>query len=399
MTTGQVIRRIRKSIGMTQTELGALINFSQPAVSSLERGGPASYDLRVLRLVARALQVPLAILVVESDEEADVDRRQFFKVGALGSAGAATLAAAGPASATSGARVGVNDVADIQSTTNQIHELDLVVGGDRLCHLAAGQVRYVEQLLDSGSYTETVGKSLASTAAETMTAAGWVHYDAGRLDQARRYYADAAQTATAADDGIASAHALINASILSYREGPRKRNGIHLAEAAQATARRRGGPQLRALGALREAEAQGVVGDTTAMSKAISRAYRAYDSGRGYDPEWVYLPEAELQGLTGLAYMNSGDHKTATAHLQAAIDSSVPWPRELTGWRVYLAENLVKAGQVAEACSLLTVDYETIGSVASARFQRHLDSIALAVRPHHAVPEVKEFLGIYVARV
>lgn len=113
MTTGEVIRRIRKSIGMTQGELGELINFSQPAVSGLERGGPASYDLRVLRLVARALQVPLAILVVESDEEADVDRRQFFRAGALGSAGAAMIAA-GPASTSTvlGVKVGATDVVE-----------------------------------------------------------------------------------------------------------------------------------------------------------------------------------------------------------------------------------------------------------------------------------------------
>ncbi len=400
MTTGEVIRRIRKSIGMTQAELGELINFSQPAVSGLERGGPAAYDLRVLRLVARALQVPLAILVVESDEEADVDRRQFFRVGALGTVGAAAMATAGSASAAavSGMKIGASDVAAVQDTINQIHELDLVVGGDRLCHLAAGQVRYVQHLLNSGSYTETVGKSLATTTAETMTAAGWVHYDAGQLDQARRYYADAAHTATAAADDIASAHALINASILSYREGARQREGIHLADAAQTTARRRGGPQLRALGALREAEAQGVVGDMNAMNKAISRAYRAYESGRGYDPEWVYLPEAELRGLTGLAYMNAGDHKTAKTHLQAAIDSSAAWPREHTGWRVYLAENLVRAGQFAEGCSLLTADYKTIGSVASARFQRHLEAIALAVRRQHTVPEVKEFLELRAVR-
>ncbi|WP_083880481.1 helix-turn-helix domain-containing protein [Nocardia araoensis] len=214
MTTGEVIRRIRKSVGMTQTELGALINFSQPAVSGLERGGPASHDVRVLRLVARALGVPLAILVVESDREADVDRRNFFKAGASVSAGSAMMSVSAPANAVSASagKVGASDVEAIIESVNQIHELDLVVGGDRLCRVAANQVRYVEQLLDQGSYTEAVGRSLTSAAAEMMTAAGWVHYDAGRLDDARRYYADAANAANAAGDGIAAAHALANAS-------------------------------------------------------------------------------------------------------------------------------------------------------------------------------------------
>ncbi|MEU2030970.1 helix-turn-helix domain-containing protein [Nocardia amamiensis] len=199
MTTGEVIRRIRKSLGMTQTELGALINFSQPAVSGLERGGPASHDVRVLRLVARALQVPLAILVVESDQEADVDRRNFFRTGALGSAGAAIMSATASARAgtASSVKVGASDVAAISDSVNQIHELDLIVGGDRLCRIAANQVRYIEQLLSRANYTETVGQALTSAGAEMMTAAGWVHYDAGRLDEARRYYADAAHAANA----------------------------------------------------------------------------------------------------------------------------------------------------------------------------------------------------------
>ncbi|WP_433492085.1 helix-turn-helix domain-containing protein [Nocardia grenadensis] len=48
MTIGGTIRRIRKSGGLTQSELGALIHFTQPAVSQLEHDGPAAYDIRVL---------------------------------------------------------------------------------------------------------------------------------------------------------------------------------------------------------------------------------------------------------------------------------------------------------------------------------------------------------------
>ncbi|MGY2119105.1 helix-turn-helix domain-containing protein [Nocardia gipuzkoensis] len=394
MTTGEVIRRIRKSLGMTQTEFGQLINFSQPAVSLLENGGPASHDIRILRLVARALGVPLAILVVDSDEEADVKRREFFRAGAVGTAGAAMMAAAGPASAASGVRVGAADVAEMQNSINQIHELDLLVGGDRLCHLAAGQTRYIKHLLDTASYSDDTGRALTSTAAEMMTATGWVHFDAGRLDEARRYYADAAQAATTAGDGIGVSHALINAAILNYQEKSRYREGIRLAEAAQSAALPQGGPQLRALGAIREAEAHGLAGDETSMTKAISRAHRAYESGHGYDPEWVFFPPAELHGITGLAYMQIGDHRTATRHLQSAIDTSASWPRERAEWRIRLAENLIKAGEIAEGCSVLTTNFHEIDGPTSTRQRWKLDTIEQQVRPHATVPEVKEFVGL-----
>lgn len=397
MTTGEVIRRIRKSLGMTQTEFGQLINFSQPAVSLLENGGPASHDIRILRLVARALGVPLAILVVDSDEEADVKRREFFKAGAIGGAGAAMMAAAGPVLAASGVKVGAADVAAMQSSINQIHELDLLVGGDRLCHLAAGQTRYIQHLLDTGSYSDDTGRALTSTAAEMMTATGWVHFDAGRLDEARRYYADAAQAATTADDGVGVSHALLNAAILSYQEKSRHREGIQLAEAAQSAALRQGGPRLRALGAIREAEAHGVAGDAPSMTKAISRAHRAYDSSHGYDPEWVFFPSAELHGITGLAYMQIGDHQTATKHLQAAIDTSASWPRERAEWRIRLAENLIKAGEIAEGCSVLTSNFHEINGPISTRQRWKLDTIDQHVRSHAAVPEVREYVGLRTA--
>ncbi|WP_187686171.1 hypothetical protein [Nocardia wallacei] len=48
-----------------------------------------------------------------------------------------------------------------------------MAGGDRLCDLAANEARYVEQLLDHGSYTDRVGKALTGAAAEMMTAASW----------------------------------------------------------------------------------------------------------------------------------------------------------------------------------------------------------------------------------
>ncbi|WP_036567784.1 helix-turn-helix domain-containing protein [Nocardia sp. BMG51109] len=408
MTTGEVIRRIRKSLGMTQSELGAVLGYTQPAISQLEHDGAAVHDVRVLRRVAKALQVPLAILVVESNEEADVNRRNFLRTGAMGAGAAVGTGVVGGshgAGSTSAVarsdsvKIGAGDVAEITANITQIHELDRIVGGDRLCRLAAHKVRYVEYLLDSGSYNDDIGRQLTSTAAEMMTAAGWVCYDAGRLDQARRYYADAAQAAAATNDGIAVSHALINACLLSYRDGIRPREGVQLAEAAQRAAMSHGGPKLRALAATREAEAQAAVGDKQAMRAAVSRAHRAYASSRGHDPEYlVSLPETTLNGLIGLAFKRLGDHEEAAAHLQAAIDGTTAYPRQRTGWQLGLAENWIEAGDVAEGCALLSTNFEAIGSVASTRSHTRLNSIAHTVRPHNKVPEVREFLGMVAER-
>lgn len=407
MTTGEVIRRIRKSIGMTQAELGALLHLTQPAVSQLEHNGPAVHDVRTLRRVARALGVPLDILVVEDEEEAVVKRREFFKAGTLGVSGVAAVATtaslADPALAdVSGFRVGAADVSAISDSVNQIHELDLVIGGDRLRHLAAGQVRYVQHLLNAGTYTEHTGRQLASATAAMMTAAGWVHYDSGHVDAAGRFYADAAQMATAADDGIAAAHAFGNASHLMINRFGSQTTGdqqaVQYARAASRAALGKGGPKLRTLMALREAEALGARGDKAEMMSAIGRAFRAYESTRGHDPDWVYLPDAEMSGVSGKAHMRLGDYPAAAAHLQAAIDSSAAWPRERASWQLHLASNLIKSGDISRACSVLTDTLPTVSELASARLRKRLDQTAVGLRPYAKVPEAREFLGMWTAR-
>ncbi|MBF6172109.1 helix-turn-helix domain-containing protein [Nocardia blacklockiae] len=405
MTTGEVIRRVRKSIGMTQAELAALIHLTQPAVSQLEHDGPAVHDVRTLRRVARALGVPLDILVVEDEEEADVKRREFFRAGALGAGSLAAVAASTSSPAAvpmSNIRVGAADVAALTDSVNQIHDLDLVIGGDRLRGVAAGQARYARHVLDVGDYSEAVGRELAGATAEILTAAGWVHYDSGRPDSAGRYYTEAAQTAAAADDGIAAAHAFGNASHLMVNRFGSNTAGdqmaVQYARAASRAARSHGGPKLRALMALREAEAHGARGERTETVNAISRAFRAYDSVRGFDPDWVYLPEAQMSGVSGKAHMRLGDHKAATAHFNDAISSSDAWPRERASWQLHLAHNLVRSGDIAQACALLTNAFTTISDLASARLQRRLDEIAAAARPYAKVSEAREFLGMWAAR-
>ncbi|MFD4404358.1 hypothetical protein ACFWPH_16530 [Nocardia sp. NPDC058499] len=245
---------------------------------------------------------------------------------------------------------------------------------------------------------------MTSAAAEMMTAAGWVHYDAGRLDDARRYYADAAQAATAVDDGIAVAHALGNASSLltEWNGGTAAgtRQAVQYAQAASRAALSHGGPKLRSLMAIREADALGMPdprGNRSAVTDALSRAYRAYESNRGFDPEWVYLPDVLLSGMTGTMQMYLGEHRSASEQIRAAIDGSSAWPREQAEWHVQLGRNLVQAGDIAEGCQVLTDHYDAISQIGSTRVHQKLDTVAAAVRVHAKVPEVREFLGLLAA--
>ncbi|MBH0781870.1 hypothetical protein [Nocardia bovistercoris] len=145
--------------------------------------------------------------------------------------------------------------------------------------------------------------------------------------------------------------------------------------------------------AIREADAQGTLGDHAAASNALSRAHRAYESGRGHDPDWVYLPRPEFEGLVGIIQTSLGDSKAASQSFQTAIDGSAAWPRERAEWYLLEAQNQIRAGDVAKGCTLLSTNLAQIHGVASTRLHNKLTMLARQVTPHAKVPEVREFLG------
>ena len=57
---GQIIRRVRKQKGRTQTELGSFTNMRQATISSLENGDPGT-QLKTLTEVLAALNLELVI--------------------------------------------------------------------------------------------------------------------------------------------------------------------------------------------------------------------------------------------------------------------------------------------------------------------------------------------------
>lgn len=67
--SGDIIRELRRKRAWSQEQLGAMVGFSQSKISKIERGDWDS--LSNLRLIARALEIPIEELVREyehSDE-------------------------------------------------------------------------------------------------------------------------------------------------------------------------------------------------------------------------------------------------------------------------------------------------------------------------------------------
>ena len=64
---GDRIRKYRRQKGLSQEQLGELVGFSQSKISKIENGDWDS--LSDLRLIAKALEIPLEELVKEEEED------------------------------------------------------------------------------------------------------------------------------------------------------------------------------------------------------------------------------------------------------------------------------------------------------------------------------------------
>ena len=70
--TGERVLKYRRQKGLSQEQLGAMIGFSQSKISKIENGDWDS--LSDLRLIAKALEIPIEELVREEDESSDVKK-------------------------------------------------------------------------------------------------------------------------------------------------------------------------------------------------------------------------------------------------------------------------------------------------------------------------------------
>ena len=64
---GERVRKYRRRKGLSQEQLGDIVGFSQSKISKIENGDWDS--LSDLRLIARALEVPIEELVKEDDRD------------------------------------------------------------------------------------------------------------------------------------------------------------------------------------------------------------------------------------------------------------------------------------------------------------------------------------------
>lgn len=203
------VYRALQDLGVSQHQIARLTRQSQPEVSEI-LGGRQVRDVTVLERICDGLGIPRPamrlldkapgeddayseeVTVADPVEEDEMLRRDLIAQGTITLLGAPVLGAllgadaAGPGPGRLPSRVGMADVAEIGTTTEQLRNAARTHGGQARVVTAAA-VEYA-RLRQVPAASVDVATALDSRLAELTELAGWCQYDTGNDRTARWHY-------------------------------------------------------------------------------------------------------------------------------------------------------------------------------------------------------------------
>ncbi|MGI9098486.1 MAG: hypothetical protein ACR2H2_08355 [Solirubrobacteraceae bacterium] len=228
----------------------------------------------------------------------------------------------------------------------------------------------------------------------TAEHAGWLAFDAGRHDDARRWWLEAMQWARLADSERVEVVTMAAMAWGASDQG-RPREAIQLATAAQSTAGRVATPRLNSMLLAREALGYAGRGDTTKAHAAMRRARGFIDQARDDDPEWiVFYGAANFASNECRVALTLGDAVAAedAARAAVALNDPVGYPRNRALYLIRLAEILVQRREIDEGVATATQAAVAAAELDSSRVSRGLRALARSLGPLGDDPGVGEFL-------
>jgi transcriptional regulator with XRE-family HTH domain len=178
---GRIVALARRAAGLSQAELAALCSYSQSTISRLETNRQGVDDIRLLRQVVNALNLPPHFVGLAPDSPPTPSPVRSRPAAGPGLDPEPLLRTARVR------RVGMSTVQAFQAAIADYWRRDDEHGSETLRPAVIGQLDYVRDLLDQPQ-SEGVRQSLYATAAELSRLAGWMLFDARHYSTASRYF-------------------------------------------------------------------------------------------------------------------------------------------------------------------------------------------------------------------
>ncbi|WP_174186464.1 helix-turn-helix domain-containing protein [Nocardia barduliensis] len=420
---GAIFLAVRQQAGLSQTELGELLDMSQSRVSAVERGERGIGHVKVVARIATRLGIPAELLgfaagitgSLATKEVSWVDRRDFLVLltaATLGSNLHPELARLGnqlPGQAVPSSRthIGAADIDAIEAITDGFRRWDLAHGGG-LCRSAALTQLQQVRALRSATCPDDLRPRLLIATAELASMAGWLAYDVEDHDAARKLWTYALDAAHQGEDHPRSTDltvsVLLDMAHQSLHLG-RPDEALKVAQLAQATAGNRKHPAAITTEAYVFAVlgwSRATRGEIEPMRRALGQSEERYDDANSAPvPSWArcwrgVVSEAEITAQQGYAMhllsqsqpeyapqavtmlgQAVGSYENAHARSRAV---NLP-PLAAAQFRAGDTESAIKTGYQA---------ISAIGNVSSTRCYARLKDLSKAAAPFAAQTEVAD---------
>ncbi|MEY9847740.1 tetratricopeptide (TPR) repeat protein [Streptacidiphilus sp. BW17] len=301
----------------------------------------------------------------------EVQRRQFV-IDVAAVAGAAVLPRPG------GRRVGASDVERLRETAVGLYRIDHTQGGAAARAHAVRLLGRIDRNLTQGSYLERVGRELHALVGTVHSHLAWLDHDGGQPAAARAACTEALASARLVGDRLLEIRALDALSLLAVEQG-RPWEAVAASRASGDLART-AGARVRTIVSLRQARALGTAGDHAAARRALTQALRWQErSDTDTDaPAWTaYSGQREVDYATAAWYVDAGHPGHAVPFLRSVLAQlSDGYSRNRALYRARLAEVLLAAGEVEEACAEAISSAEAAQGMTSARLAERLRTVA-----------------------
>ncbi|MFF0494616.1 helix-turn-helix domain-containing protein [Nocardia sp. NPDC004068] len=430
---GTVFVAVRKKAGLSQMQLGALLDLSQSRISAVERGERNIGHIKLVARIAARLSIPAHLLgftpeldgTLAREEVSWMDRRDFLilaTAATLGSSlhpelarlGNALPGEAAPVTRTS---LGAADIDAIEAISAAFRRWDMAHGGG-LCRMAAlAQVQQV-RALETASCSEEIRIRYWIAAAELAAITGWLCCDAEDHDTARRLWtyaldlthrgqADPRSTDLAVSillDMIHQSRHLWHPLNVRHGDDQRRKEALSLANLAATTASTRKHP----VGAItagflsdETASCWALLGETEQMRRALGTAQEQYTASNADNTHsWTsYITPAEISAGVGTAYflLSLTDPAAASAAidpLTTAVNSHTPEHAHSRASQLpTLTAACLRAGDYEAAAAYGREAAVAVNSVSSQRCRtrlRDLDALAAHYDRNPQIADMRE---------
>lgn len=334
----------------------------------------AIYDITRSDLMLDRRQAVMALAITAGLPLVDPIQRWLSKTGSE------------PATTSQGGRIGVDEVAQLEASTNVFRTWDDSHGGGLARKAVVGQLNEVADLLKD-HHPREITLRLFHVMAQLSKLAATMSWDCGMQTAAQKYYVLGLQAAKPAGDRPFGASILASmARQLLYLDRPQ--DALELVRLALDGVRTTATPRLRSMLHTREAWAYAKMGRPEAFRRATDAAEDAFMEVRSDDPdpEWItYFDAAELAGVTGGRYLELSHQKGRYASDALTYISRACQLRQRSSMRslaldqVGLAFAHLISGDLDEAVSVGSAATDTAGQVQSDRVRVQLREFYLEI--------------------